>query len=34
MGSPSNQGYRMTLTIAGDTFILRRIGAHDVLRHP
>jgi mRNA-degrading endonuclease RelE of RelBE toxin-antitoxin system len=28
------RGYRMTLTIAGDTFILRRIGAHDVLRHP
>jgi mRNA-degrading endonuclease RelE of RelBE toxin-antitoxin system len=28
------RGYRMTLTIAGDTFILRRIGVHDVLRQP
>jgi mRNA-degrading endonuclease RelE of RelBE toxin-antitoxin system len=28
------RGYRITLTIAGDTYILRRIGAHDVLRRP
>jgi mRNA interferase RelE/StbE len=28
------RGYRMTLVIAGDTFILRRIGVHDVLRPP
>ena len=25
---------RITLQIAGDTFILRRIGPHDVLRQP
>jgi mRNA interferase RelE/StbE len=28
------RGYRMTLTIVGDTYILRRIGVHDVLRRP
>ena len=28
------RGYRMTLQIAGDTFILRRTGAHDVLKEP
>ena len=28
------RGYRMTLQIVGDTFILRRIGPHDVLRQP
>jgi mRNA interferase RelE/StbE len=28
------RGYRMTLTIVGDIYILRRIGAHDVLRRP
>lgn len=28
------RGYRMTLQIAGDTFILRRIGAHDLLKEP
>ncbi len=27
-------GYRMTLQVAGDTFILRRVGHHDVLRNP
>lgn len=27
-------GYRKTLQMAGDTLILRRIGAHDVLREP
>jgi mRNA-degrading endonuclease RelE of RelBE toxin-antitoxin system len=26
------RAYRLTLQIAGDTFILRRIGPHDVLR--
>ena len=29
-----SRGYRLTLQIAGDTFILRRIGAHNVLREP
>lgn len=28
------RGYGMTLQIVGDTFVLRRIGAHDVLREP
>ncbi len=28
------RGYRMTLQLAGDTFILRRVGPHDVLRQP
>lgn len=28
------RGYRMTLHITGDTFILRRIGPHDVLGQP
>ncbi len=28
------RGYRMTLEIAGDTFILRRVGAHYVLKEP
>ena len=27
-------GYRLTLQIAGDTLILRRIGAHDVFKEP
>ncbi len=27
-------GYRMTMQIAGDILILRRVGAHDVLRQP
>ena len=27
-----SRGYRMTLNIAGDTIILRRVGTHDVLR--
>ncbi len=26
------RGYRMTLNIAGDTIILRRVGTHDILR--
>lgn len=26
------RGYRMTLQIAGDTFILHRLGSHDVLK--
>lgn len=29
-----SRGYRMTLQISADTFILRRIGPHDVLRQP
>lgn len=29
-----SRGYRITLTIAGDTLVLRRIGIHDVLRRP
>jgi len=28
------RGYRMTLQMAGDTFILRRVGAHSVLKKP
>ena len=28
------RGYHMTLQVAGDTFILRRVGPHDVLRQP
>ena len=28
------RGYRMTLQIAGDTFILRRVGPHGVLGQP
>ena len=28
------RGYRMTLQLAGDTFIFRRVGPHDVLRQP
>jgi hypothetical protein len=28
------RGYRMTLQVADDTFILRRLGPHDVLRRP
>jgi len=27
-----SRGYRMTLNIAGDIFILRWVGAHDILR--
>ncbi|MBI2918858.1 MAG: hypothetical protein HYY01_12820 [Chloroflexi bacterium] len=27
-------GYRLTLQIVGDTFLLRRVGGHDVLREP
>ncbi len=26
------RGYRLTLNIAGDTIILRRVGTHDILR--
>jgi mRNA-degrading endonuclease RelE of RelBE toxin-antitoxin system len=26
--------YRLTLQVAGDTYILRRVGPHDVLRQP
>lgn len=26
------RGYRVTLQIAGDTYILRRVGTHDLLR--
>lgn len=29
-----SKGHRITLEIAGDTVILRRIGAHDMLREP
>lgn len=28
------RSYRLTLQVAGDTFILRRLGPHDVLRRP
>ena len=28
------RGYRMTLHVIGDTFVLRRVGTHDVLRQP
>ncbi len=28
------RGYRMTLQVVDDTFILRRLGPHDVLRRP
>jgi len=29
-----SRGYRMTLQVAGDTYILRRIGPHDILERP
>jgi len=29
-----SESYRLTLQISGDTYILRRIGTHDVLRKP
>jgi mRNA-degrading endonuclease YafQ of YafQ-DinJ toxin-antitoxin module len=28
------RGYRFTFQIKGDTYFLRRIGPHDILRHP
>jgi hypothetical protein len=28
------RSYRMTLEIRGDTYILRRVGPHDVLKTP
>lgn len=28
------QGYRLTLQIEQDLYVLRRIGTHDILRHP
>jgi hypothetical protein len=28
------QGYRFTFQIVGDIYLLRRIGTHDILRHP
>jgi mRNA interferase RelE/StbE len=28
------QGYRFTFAIEGDTFILYRVGPHDIERHP
>ena len=28
------QSYRFTFQIAGDTYLLRRIGTHDILRTP
>lgn len=28
------RGYRFTFTVAGDTYILRRIGPHDILKRP
>ncbi len=28
------RSHRISLTMAGDTFILRRLGPHDVLREP
>ena len=30
----ATRGYRMTLQVAGDTYILRRVGPHDVLGQP
>lgn len=27
-------GYRVTMTVEGETAILRRVGSHDVLREP
>lgn len=29
-----SEGYRLTFEIAGDTYILRRVGTHDVLKKP
>ncbi|MFH1090295.1 MAG: hypothetical protein V1742_01880 [Pseudomonadota bacterium] len=28
------QGYRFTFQIEGDTYILRRLGTHDILKRP
>jgi mRNA-degrading endonuclease YafQ of YafQ-DinJ toxin-antitoxin module len=28
------RGYRFTFQIKGDAYLLRRIGPHDILRHP
>lgn len=28
------RSYRMTLQVVGDTYLLRRLGPHDVLRRP
>lgn len=28
------QGYRFTFTVSGDTYILRRVGPHDILKRP
>jgi len=27
-------GYRLTLQIDGDTYLLRRVGSHDILKRP
>lgn len=29
-----SEGHRLTFQISGDTYILRRVGTHDVLRKP
>lgn len=29
-----SRSYRMTLQVVGDTYLLRRLGPHDVLRRP
>jgi len=29
-----SQGYRFTFTISGDTYVLRRVGPHDILKRP
>lgn len=29
-----SQGYRFTFVVSGDTYILRRVGPHDILKHP
>lgn len=29
-----SRAYRLTLEIAGDTYVLRRVGSHDILNRP
>ena len=29
-----SRGYRLTLQLAGDTYLLRRVGPHDVIERP
>jgi len=28
------EGYRLTLQVDGDTYLLRRVGSHDILKRP